>query len=509
MSLNKKIIVAAFAGLALGVSSCKKYLDVNTDPNAATTARVENLLPAAQLYLGSAVGTDLEINGSIWAQFWTQSPDGSEYVPFEQFKPGPEAFSTPWANLYAGAENFYQLYNLAETQHNDQYQAIALLMQAYTYQAVTDAWGDVPFTDALKGQYPDGHIVNPPYDSQRVVYRGILAYLDVADSLLGLSGSVRPGADDLVYGGDMSKWQKFSNTLRLRILLRMSDVDPIYAERHIDTLFRNNPVFIGSGDEAAIKYGSNSGNSNPLYAELSSTAIGSVQQLAGSKTCIDEMAANNDYRSSVFYKSVGAAGIVGVKQGEYDIALPSGSFSTPSTYVGANIADMASANASVMLMSSWESKFLQAEAVARGYTAGDDGQLFYQGIRASFDYYGNAIFAQMGVTPATAYDIYVNGDATAGIAPGYWTAYPFAGSMVEKLRFIITQKWFAMCGNQGFEAWTEWRRTGFPDFLIVPRSSYLGNDYPSRFIYPASEAATNSLFPGQKVIVENVWWDVL
>lgn len=505
MSGNRKIIVAAFAGLALTASSCRKYLDVNNNPNAATTVKVENLLPAAQLYLGSAVGTDLQINGSIWAQFWTQSPEGTEYVPFEQFRPEPMAFSNVWGNLYAGAENFYQLYKLAEAQHNDQYQAIALLMQAYTFQTVTDAWGDVPFTDALFGQYPDGNIVNPTYDSQRVVYRGILRYLDVADSLLALGGGVHPGSDDLVYGGDMKKWQRFSNTLKLRVLMRLTDIDPKYARPHIDTLFRDNLEFIGSGDDAVIAYGS--GNNNPLYSELTAPALGGVQQLAGSKTCIDEMAANNDYRSSVFYKSVGAAGIVGVKQGEYDIALPSGSFSAPSAHVGADAGSMASSSASVILLSSWESKFLQAEAVAKGMTSGDDGQLFYQGIQASFNYYGDAIFAEMGVTPANAYDIYVNGDATAGIAPGYWTAYPFGGTVDEKVRFIITQKWFAMCGNQGFEAWTEWRRTGFPDFLINPRNSYIGTDFPSRFIYPASEAATNSNFPGQETIVTNVWWD--
>src|SRR5262245_34677991 len=140
MSIKKKIIVTAVAGLALGVSSCKKYLDVNTDPNIAPRATVATLLPSAQLYLGAAVGTDMQINGSIWSQFWTQSPDGKEYRALEQFNPGEDYYNTTWKNLYTSAENFFQLYNLADSQHKGQYRAISLLMRAYAFQALADGW---------------------------------------------------------------------------------------------------------------------------------------------------------------------------------------------------------------------------------------------------------------------------------------------------------------------------------------------------------------------------------
>jgi hypothetical protein len=509
MSINKKFLVVAVAGLTLGASSCKKYLDVNTNPNVAQSANVQTLLPAAQLLVGSAVGVDLQVNGSIWAQFWTQSPSGKEYIPFEQFAPKADAFSGSWGNLYAGASNFYQLAKISDDQHKDQYKAISLLMQAYTFQVLTDAWGDVPFTEALKGQYPDGNVVSPKYDSQRVIYRGIVSYIDSATKLMNTGNATRPGSDDLIYGGDMQKWKKFANTLKLRVLLRMSKADPVYAQLKMDTLYSTNPQFLGEGDDAHIAYGATAGSNNPLYAELSSMQLAGTQQLAGSKTCIDSMNSNNDYRGVVFYKEVNAMGLIGIKQGEYDITLPSGSYSIPNSYVGADATNKNSAMAAVNLLSAAESYFLQAEAIAKGMTTGDDAMMFYAGIHASYMYYGNAITTQAGATPNAAYDMYINGDIATATPAGYWVKYPATGTADEKTRHIITQKWFAMCGNQGFEAWTEWRRTGYPDFLISPRNSLIGTAFPLRFIYPATEVANNAKFPGTQPIVLNVWWDKL
>src|SRR5690606_25121455 len=164
---------------------------------------------------------------SIWAQFWTQSPEGKQYTALEQFTPKDEAYSVGWENLYSGASNFFQLYKIAEEQHKDQYRAISMIMQSYAFQAAADAWGDVPYSEVLMARYPDGHIVNPKYGSQRVVYKGIVASLDSALKLLDPNDAARPGADDIIYGGDMTKWMKFANTLKLRALLRMSGADPL------------------------------------------------------------------------------------------------------------------------------------------------------------------------------------------------------------------------------------------------------------------------------------------
>jgi hypothetical protein len=214
--------------------------------------------------------------------------------------------------------------------------------------------------------------------------------------------------------------------------------------------------------------------------------------------------ANNDVRGFAFYTSTGVNGLVGINQSEFDVKLPSGSYSIPSSAVGADKSNMGSAIAPVHLLTSWESHFLQAEAFTRGLATGNDAQAYYDGVRASFNYYGNAIFAATGVTASVAFTNYM----TATPA-NYWAVFPTTGTVAERVRYIATQKWFAMCGNQGFEAWTEWRRTGYPDFLVTPKNSRIGTKMPLRFLYPASERSTNSQYPGEQPVTKNVWWDVL
>jgi hypothetical protein len=157
--------------------------------------------------------------------------------------------------------------------------------------------------------------------------------------------------------------------------------------------------------------------------------------------------------------------------------------------VGATGQDDASANAPVKFMSAAESYFLQAEAVTRGWltVSMSEVSLFREGIRASF----------------ASYNV-----AGAGTYISNSPAAQFPSGQTARIRAIIIQKWLAMTGNQGFEAWTEWRRTGYPDFFTVSRASTLGdNRMPARLLYPSSEVTQNLNFPGIKQIYEAVWWD--
>jgi len=507
MKINIKSGVVCLMLAGAGISSCKKFLNVNSNPNYAPTPTVQTLLPAAQLYVGSSVGVDLEIDGSFWAQYWTQNPGASQYHSLDLYSVSQDQFSYPWTNLYAAAENFFQLYKLADSQKKKQYMAISLLMKAYTFQLITDGWGDVPYTQALKGQYADSNIINPKYDSQRVVYNGIIATIDSANKLLSTSDPVHPTSDDLVYGSVtspltvMGQWQKFANTLMLKVYLRMSQVSPGTAQAGIAALYAKNPQFIGVGDDAFIGYGYNTANKNPLFAE--EVGLQQVQNLVASQTCVDSMTANNDPRENVFYEQAAALGsFVGVPQGYYQGTLNAGTFSIPSYYVAGDAQSSSSTNAPVNMITSYESLFLQAEVSARGWAnPGQDSALFIQAIGASFNYYSNAIAATTGVTGGTAFLNYLS-------AGGNWTKYPGSGTLAQKMSYIITQKWFAMCGNQGFEAWTEWRRTGYPNFLQTSLTSQIGNNMPRRFLYPTSESTTNSSYPGLQPLTSKVWWDL-
>lgn len=512
MSFNKKVVITVAAGLALGMSSCRKYLDVNTNPNISPSATVQTLLPAGQLLVGSAMGVDLQINGSMWAGYWTQSPNASQYRSIEQYAPGQDAFSTPWENLYRANEQFYQLGKLADSGKRRHYKAISLLMRAYTFQVITDAWGDIPFTQALRGQIIDGGILNPKYDSQRTVYSGIMKYIDSAEKLIAIADPNGPGSDDLIYGGNMTRWAKFGYTLKLRMLMRLIEKDPTWAQAGLNALYSTPGVsFLGNGDDAAIAYGhSNTNNKNPLYAEASSATLGNIQNLVGSSTAIDSMNSNNDYRAYAFYTYLGNGSVAGIAQGNYDVSVPSTTYSLPSIYVGGVANDLGSANAPVNLLTSWESYFLQAEAIARGsvVTGQSDSTLFANGIAASFNYYDAALQAELGVDGASAFDIYINGDVVNSIPAAYWATYPVTGTATQKVRHIITAKWFSMCGNQGFEAWTELRRTGYPDFFVRSKNTLIGAQNPARFLYPTTESTRNASFPGLSTITTKTWWDL-
>jgi len=485
---------------ALGITSCKKYLNVNSNPNVAQDATVKTLLPAAQLLVGSSAGVELQIYGSFWAQYWTQNPGASQFHFLDQYSAPQTQFSVPWINLYAAAENFYQLYNLADSQKKKQYMAISLLMKAYTFQVITDAWGDVPYRQALKGQFSDGNVANPKYDSQMVVYNGIIANIDSAFKLLSTADPVHPKTDDLIYGGAMGQWKKFGNTLLLKIYLRMSNINPAAAQAGVVALYATNPSFIGPGDDAVIKYGFNSSNRNPLFAD--EVGVNQAQNLVASATTVDSMNSNNDPRLNVFYEPLASGAFVGIPQGYYQTSFSSGTFSIPSVYVAGDAGDGNSAKAPVNLLTSYESLFLQAEVSALKWAnVGQDSSLFFQAINANFNYYAAAIAATTGMTVTGALSAYLS-------ANGLWVRYPATGTVTQKLRYIITQKWFAMCGNQGFEAWTEWRRTGYPDFLVYSQSSIIGKSFPKRFLYPTEESTTNANYPGLAPLTSKVWWDL-
>ena len=537
MSINRKVIITVAIGLALGISSCRKFFNVNQNPNVSPTATVQTLLPAAELYVASTVGVDLQINGSIWGEYWTQDPSASQYRSVEQYAPSQDYFSTPWLNLYKAGENFYQLGILADTGKKKQYKAIALVMKAYTFQLITDAWGDAPYTQALKGQIADSNITSPKYDSQRVIYNGILADIDSALKLINPSDALTPGNDDLIYGGDMTKWRKFAYTLKLRVYMRMSAIDPLTAQAGIRAMYLE-PAFalIGNGDDAKIAFGYTASSKSPLYAEASSTTLSGIQNLVGSKTCIDSMNADNDYRLYIFYEPTNSGSFTGIAQGDYDAVVSGGAFSLPSTYVAGDANNSKSANAPVNLLTSYESYFLQAEAAARWPGLGNDSTLFYQGIHANFNYYspayadqnilwqdtipggyilpsGHRLSAPVYMTSDFAYYSYIYGDTTYLTAPGtpvpaFWSMYKRSMPLTQRIKTIITQKWFSMSGNQGFEAWCEKRRTGYPDFFVVSKNSLIGTNYPKRFLYPTSESTRNAYFPGLASITAKTWWDL-
>lgn len=494
MKLKNIINIALLSASVLFLGSCKKYLDVNQDPNITRVITPELLLPSAQVYIGSAMGVDMNINGGIWAQYWTQATTSSQYKVYEQYQPSAANYDRVWGLFYNQAlTDLKSLEKVAGEQNKRQYIAISKLLQAYTYQVITDAWGDVPFTEAIKGLPEEGGILNPHFDPQATVYDGILKMIDSALVIIDPSDPIVPSTDDLIYGGDMEMWYRFANTLKLKVYLRLAYKEPAKASAGIAALYASDPLFLEEGMDAQVNYIATPGNQNPLYSEM--VGLSRTQNIVASATVIDSMNSNSDPRRDVFY-SVVAGGFVGLEQGNYS-APTNTVVSLPTPITGARATNAASAEAPVKLLTSYESYFLQAEAVARGWgtdALGTDEELFYQGIWTNFSTYGLVVADE----DSTAYTDYII---------TYWGMYPASGDVETNVRHIVTQKWFSMTGTQGFEAWTEWRRTGYPDFFVYSVNSIIGNKFPQRFLYPNTELTRNGNFPGQKTVQDKVWWD--
>lgn len=474
----------ALVGIAAG-TGCKKFRDVNVDPNNAADVSVDLLLPTAQADIAQVYGGKLQIIGSIWAQYWTQNPNASQYREVDQYQPDASFASNAWDEPYAVAlKDLDQIIKKAGTKKN--YAAIAKILKGYTYQLITDQFGDAPFTEALMG---DAGITSPKYDNQEMIYNGIIAMVtEGRDELDG--ESVAPGSDDLIYHGDLALWQKFANTLLLKMYMRLSERNPSLAQSGIAAIDATGIGYLEEGEGAEVHYINEAGNFNPLYSEMNNAVINGIQNLIASKTVVDSMESNGDPRIAAFFTPVGG-NFVALEQGYFNTPSPAASYATPSPAVGGDADQGASAEAPVKLMTSYESLFLQAEAAARGWIAGDAEELFQMGIMLNMGEYG--------IDEA---------DATDYMDNAYWAQYPSGGTVQDQIKHIITQKWFSMCGNQGIEAWSEWRRTGYPDFFTISRGSRIGNQFPMRLPYPDDESSNNLNFPGQKLITDKVWWDV-
>lgn len=476
----KNTLYAVAAGaVLLTATGCKKYLDVNDNPNAPKTATDNLILPSTQAAIGMAVGNNLQVYGGLYAQYWAQNPSSSQYKSIEQYNPQPASFDRVWGILYNDA---LEDLTLLEQSRNPNYVAIALMEKAYAFQLLTDAFGDVPLKDALQGN----QALSPHYDAQAEVYDSIFAWTKRGILLAGTS-TIVPSTDDVVFGGNMDQWKQFGNTLLLRAYLRLSGKESAKAQAGIQALYATNPTFLTA--DAKISYQNVGGNQNPLYAE--GVGLGRTQNLVASNTAVNAMAANNDPRLQVLYTTNSAGNVVGIPQGSY-ATQPSVAPTYPAPLTGGRFASATgsiAATAPVKLLSAAESYFLQAEAVARGWASGDVDALFKAGIKASFDALGLA---------TEAYNTYIDTAADAQLP----------ADAAGKIKAIITQKYFAMNGFQGFEAWTEWRRTGYPDFLVRSAASQLGSDaLPVRLLYPETEITRNSHFPGVKLITDKVWWD--
>ncbi len=475
-----KSIIAALAVAAIVLPGCKKFLDINESPNSTTKANPDQILPSIEASVAHVTSYQYQTYGNFWSQYWTQRPNASQFRTIDAYSSGPADFDRAWGILYAnGLSDTDSLISLQHLPKFNQWSARAYILRAYAFMMLTDGFGDIPLSEALQGS---GNR-SPHYDTQERVYDSVFLWIQKGLDLLDPDNDYQPGAEDILENGE--GWAAFGNTLKLRAYLRISGVNPTKAAAGIQALYASNPEFLTENWQ--INYVDVGGNQYPIWAEVLQLQI---RNQGASGTVMDKLKEWGDTRISSFFNRYTyppntpgnpPPAFLSIPQGGYD-GVPS---TTPMSNPSARVMSGAAPG---IIISGSESYFLQAEAALKGWGTGSAAALYEQGIRASF--------AWGGRTDAEATTYMANQQVA-------WNS-----ANVDTLqKRIITQKYFSMVGSQGFEAWSEWRRTHYPEFLVRSQASVLGpNSRPQRFVYPQAELTRNANFPGLQNIDVPVWW---
>jgi len=464
------------------VSSCSDFLDVNEDPNNAKTATPKLTLPAGIASAAGRLATNYNIMGGMWVQHWAQNNGSNQYKGFDAYQVVQALNNNDFNEIYSGSlQDLQYTRDEAKKQGDWNLYLMGTVMQSYVYQMMADIYDEIPFDEALQGQIN----FHPHYRAGQEVYDSLIVRIDNALSKdFSAITNTDPGGADLLFGGDISKWIQFANTLKLKIYLRQIYARPSVAQAGIASLYAD-PNFL-TVSATMSQFQNLENKSNPLY-EADQRKLNTKENIRASKTFMDWLLENGDPRvDKLFIK--GSSGHRGIEQGNFGV---------PTTVINPAVLSRAliQPEDTVYFLTAAESYFMQAEVAARGLSSDDAGVLFDKGVTAAFN--------RLGLDN-----------------PGIYT-YP-DGTLEENLEAIAVQKWASFAGIEGLEAFFERNRLGYPVYnnggynasdyeigeLVYPigGTSGVGN-YPKRLLYPETERNRNPNTPAEVPFTTKVWWD--
>ena len=471
-------------------TACEKDFEtLNTNPNQPSTANPNQLFTEALLINAGQFGTG--VHAEIWTlEVWTQMmADINGIQVGANYNFNGSWNDELWAEWYTRV--LTPCNQIVELTQDDAFlinkTSIARIVRAYAFQRITDLWGDVPYSEALSGFNTGASpILNPVYDTQESIYLDLLLELEQAVANIDPS---KPGFEnaDVLYGGDVNAWVKFGNALRFRMAMRLSEVNPSLAQQHVSSLLSDESTLISNHNEAAYFQFYND-QEHPFYAlDVSGQGLRNP-----SHYLIEKLKTNQDPRVHIYAAATPSSDVlnttpyVGVPNNKTSTELNTLNINAFTTSeVGDYFRDV---NVQGTTLSYAEMCFLKAEAAWRGWGGSQSAEDYYnEGVRAAMDWIG---------TPNDSIDTYLNG-------PG-----AFNGTLEE----IITQKWISLVYRDGFEAFAEIRRTGYPVLTDENNAPIDMNQFPKRLAYPPSEWTLNAENVGATGIGINntnspVWWD--
>ncbi len=486
--MKKLLYINLIFATLLFSTGCKKgfLTDLAVNPNQPSQAPASLILPPILTGYASNVYFSVVPMG-LWMGYYSISGGYSVNDNTETYYVSA-ASPNIWDGTYGILKNAAYMEQTAATDPNGQYSvAAAKILKAWGFQAIVDAYGMAPYSQAFKGS----ENFFPSYDNGQAIYDSSIMQLDNAISIIQNAPSTASnlGSNDVMFGGDMTRWAAFANTLKLRFLIRQSNIISA-SDAQSEIAKTASAGYLTSDALVNPGYLTTDGKQNPYWSSFGVDAGGSLHSdgfnyVKAGGAAADFFSGNNDPRLFYVYAPDGVTPNTTdffttdtdfgdyhpVYYGDRTTATDQGTNGT----AGIGHGVMSGASASVPLMLAAESYFLQAEAAFRGWTSGDAQALYEDGITASFEYLYTAA-----------------GDGTAA-ADAAAADYISASAGTVSVENIIDQKWAALAGINSFEAWNEYRRTGFPSSAVLPLTMYPGNSrkIPTKLMFPVSEQNTN------------------
>ncbi|SDZ86268.1 SusD/RagB family nutrient-binding outer membrane lipoprotein [Pedobacter hartonius] len=529
--MKKIFIYIALSAVVFATSCSKEHLaETNTDPKAGTGSNTDPnfLLSSGQLGYANTGYTQLLYQSTMMqglASTLGYYGNGDKYVNTS----GTIGYQAQiWNNGYTALSKLNQSIKVATSQDPEKFKnviQIAKINQIFIFQRISDAYGAIPFSEALLAESGN---VTPKYDDQKSIYTALLTNLDAA--INALDPAVATVSGDLYYSGNVTKWKKAGYSLMLRLAMRLTKVDAATAKTWAEKAYAGG-VITDVADNAIFK-------TDGSFDDTRNASAGALlvpddfQQVRWSKTMINFLKATNDPRVSAIAE-IPAAGtannssntLAGDNTASRQIGMPNGydlgegatNIKNEPNYPGPTgtgndiavlggysrprIAIYIQQNAPIVTISAAETEFLLAEAAFRGWTVGDNAATHYsRAMTAAFNG-----MVQIGTAATVA-----PSDAAAYVA-----AHPLVAG--QELKMINEQYWANENATFSFiECWSNWKRSGFPVLTPVVYSGNVTNGtIPRRMIYPSNEKTSNgtnylaavATLTGGDFLTSRVWWD--
>jgi hypothetical protein len=536
------LLLAAVLITAAGTGCKKGAFNINRDQNNPTDSTVtyDVVIPAALHATGTIVANQW---GTIqnWMGYWARSGTYAPNVAEESYQITTGFGNGVWNSCYDNAYDYNIVQLKAAQAGAGFYEGIARIMKAYDFMTLVDVYGNVPYSEALKGSSNP----TPKYDNGLAIYQDLLRQIDAGIALIKAADVSSTGpnkniaTNDIMFAGNKTLWAKFGNTLKLKMLIHTYAVAAINKTTEIGIINTEGSGYLGVGEDAQVNPGYKTDKPNPFYNSYKATTTGA------------QTANNVYYRANAwgieYYKwdgdprvttsfggsariyEAGTGGLIGVAYG-----LPPVTANASSVLAGIGPGVYKSSTSAQPIITAGESFFLQAEARQRGWiTSGPTAQaLLLSAIIENMRYLGVA-------NPTTSANAYIAGNASYpdvdynGVPQG-------VGAPAGGLFTILSQKWFALNGIDPLEIWDDYRRVPYSEVAtkIIATGATAPNDHfvygdgggfspgppisvapqntstkiPVRYLYPQTEYNYNAGNVGAQGTVDpftsRVFWDL-